>query len=146
MKFDWKAANSLISHNSFVCKCGGTLSRVGLLFYRQAGLFNISHALPHSNRQQLKRRAHRCCCVCAMIDLQTRPNLTNTDSSQRVPLHALEMLTQSVPPLTRDYVHAYAAISVNINNNFTNIFAVQSYCYLSFTGLFSGCSAAPMFI
>lgn len=37
-------------------------------------------------------------------------------TTKRVPLRALQMLTQSVSPLSRDYVQPFP-ISVNINNN-----------------------------
>lgn len=53
-----------------------------------------------------------------MIDIQPQVTLTKSTvqdpSRSRVPLHELQMLTQSVT--NREYVHAYAPISVSINS------------------------------
>jgi hypothetical protein len=65
------------------------------------------------------------------IQLTLKPSAVQDSTTSRVPLHELQMLTQSVT--NRDYVRAYAPITVRITSLSIITFYTIS-CYLLFAG------------
>lgn len=103
---------------------GGAIDKLYLIFHIT---YRIHKRLHCQSRAQRAR----------MIDIQPAIQLTpktsaiHDSSRDRVPLHELQMLTQSVA--SREYVHAYTPISVRIKT-LSIIILYTISCYLLFTG------------